>query len=95
MDLANELLMTSIRQSHHIHRKLHIFQGKNALNRMIMTDFLLSCPRMFVYPLDSQSMLELEILDCNIGSEVISFRHSILLLSVTLNIKVLSCHEDT
>ena len=38
-------------------------------------------------------MLELERLDCNIGPEVISFRHSILLLSVTFNIKIArSCH---
>ena len=51
MDLANELLMTSIRQAHHIHRKLQIFQGKNALNRMILTDFLLPCPKLFVYSL--------------------------------------------
>ena len=31
-------------------------------------------------------MLELERLDCNIGFEVISFRHSILLLGVTFNV---------
>ena len=38
-------------------------------------------------------MLELERLDCNIGPEVISFRHSILLLSVTFNIKIArTCH---
>ena len=54
---------------------------------MNLTDFLLSSPRMFVHPLDTQSILELERLDCNIGFEVISFRHSILLLSVTFNVR--------
>ena len=53
---------------------------------MNLTDFLLSSPRMFVQQLDSQSTLELERLDCNIGFEVISFRHSILLLGVTFNV---------
>ena len=53
---------------------------------MNLTEFLLSCPRLLVDPRDSRSMLELERLDCNIGFEVISFRHSILLLGVTFNV---------
>ena len=53
---------------------------------MNLTEFLLSYPRLLVDPRDSRSMLELERLDCNIGFEVISFRHSILILGVTFNV---------